>query len=68
MLGEKKTECETWKGTDNIVVNIWSGSKKFIKVVLRQEHILVLGFRTTLIKGFDHLQMLTSVHIMIRCI
>ncbi len=45
----------------NIVVNIWSGSKKFIKVVLRQERILVLGFSTTLIKGFDPLQMLTSV-------
>ncbi len=35
--------------------------KTFIKVVLRQEHILVLGFRTTLMKGFDPLQMLTSV-------
>ncbi len=42
------------------VVNIWSGSKKFIKVVLRQERILVLGFRTTLMKGFDPLQMLTT--------
>ncbi len=27
----------------SIVVNIWSGSKKLIKVVLRQERILVLG-------------------------
>jgi len=27
--------------------------KKFIKVVIRQEHILILGFRTTLMKGFD---------------
>ncbi len=26
------------------VVNIWSGSKKFIKVVLRQERILFLWF------------------------
>ncbi len=43
-----------------IVVNIWSGSKKFIKVVLGQEHILILGFRTTLMKGFDPLQMLTT--------
>ncbi len=30
----------------------------FINVVLRQEHF---GFRTTLMKGFDPLQMLTSV-------
>ncbi len=45
------------------VVNIWSGSKKFIKVVLSQERILVLGFRTTLIKGFDPLQMLTSIYL-----
>ncbi len=44
------------------VVNIRSGSKKLIKVVLRLEHILVLGFRTTLMKGFDPLQMLTSVN------
>ncbi len=44
-----------------VVVNIWSGSKKLIKVVLRQERILFLGFRTTLMKGFDPLQMLTSV-------
>ncbi len=36
--------------------------KKFIKVVLRQEHIVVLGFRTTLIKGFDPLPMLTTVY------
>ncbi len=40
---------------------IWSGSKKFFKVVLRQERILVLGFRTTWMKGFDPLQMLTTV-------
>ncbi len=25
------------------IVNIWSGSKKFIKVVLRQEHIILGG-------------------------
>ncbi len=31
------------KDNQNIVVNIWSGSKKFIKVVLREERILVLG-------------------------
>ncbi len=47
------------------VVNIWSGSKKYIKVVLRQERILVWGFRTALMKGFDPLQMLTSVYIYI---
>ncbi len=35
------------------------------KVVLRQECILVLGFRTTLIKGFDQLQMLTTIYIYI---
>ncbi len=35
--------------------------KKLIKVVLRQEHILVLGFRTTFMKGFDSLQLLTSM-------
>ncbi len=29
-----------------IVVNIWSGSEKFIKVALRQDHILLLGFKT----------------------
>ncbi len=29
-----------------IVVNIWSGSEKLIKVALRQEHILLLGFKT----------------------
>ncbi len=34
--------------------------KKFIKVVLTQERIL--GFRATLMKGFDALQMLTTVH------
>ncbi len=42
-----------------------SGSKKFIKVVLNQERILVWGFRTTLMKSFDPLQMLTSVYIYI---
>ncbi len=47
--------------TDCTVVNTWSGSTKFIKVVLRQEHILVLCFRTTLMKGFDSLQILTSI-------
>ncbi len=35
--------------------------QKLIKVVLRQECILVFGFRTTLMKGFDPLQMLTTV-------
>ncbi len=30
------------------------------KVLLGQERILILGFRTTLMKGFDPLQMLTS--------
>ncbi len=34
-------------------------NKKFMKDVLKQER--VLGFRTTLMKGFDPLQMLTSV-------
>uniref|UniRef100_A0A673JFP5 Keratin, type I cytoskeletal 19-like n=1 Tax=Sinocyclocheilus rhinocerous TaxID=307959 RepID=A0A673JFP5_9TELE len=37
-------------------------SKKLIKVVLRQERILVLGFRTILMKGFDPLQMLTTIY------
>ncbi len=41
------------------VVNIWSGSKKIIRVVLRQE--CIFGFRTTLMKGFDPLQTLTTV-------
>ncbi len=41
----------------------WSVSKNFIKVVLRQKRILVLGFRTTLMKGFDPLQMLISVYL-----
>ncbi len=44
---------------------IWSGSKKFIKVVLTQERILALGFRTALMKGFDPLQMVTSVFLLI---
>ncbi len=44
------------------IVNIWSGPKKLIKVVQRQEHILFLGFRTTLMKGFDPLQMLTILY------
>ncbi len=35
------------------IVNIWSRSKKLVKVVLRQEHILVLDFVP--------LQMLTTV-------
>ncbi len=43
------------------VFNIWSGSKKFIKVVLRKEHSLVLGFRTTSMKGFVPLQMLKGL-------
>ncbi len=30
--------------------------------VCLQEHILVLGFKTTLKKGFDPLQMLTTVY------
>ncbi len=30
--------------------------------VCLQEHILVLGFKTTLMKGFDPLQMLTTVY------
>ncbi len=42
-----------------IVVNIWSGSKTLMKVILRQERIL--GFRITLMKGFDPLHMLTSI-------
>ncbi len=57
-LSEMKHNLGMWF-SDNIVVNIWSGSKKLIKVVLRQEHVLV--FRITLMKGFDPLQMLTSV-------
>ncbi len=36
--------------------------KNLIKVVLTQERILVLGFRAALMKGFDALQMLTTVH------
>ncbi len=48
--------------TVTIADNIRSGSKEF-KVVIRQEHILVLGFRTTLMKGFDPLQMLISLDI-----
>ncbi len=35
--------------------------EKFIKVFLRQEHIWVWGLRTMLMKGFDPLQMLTSL-------
>ncbi len=45
------------------VANISSGSNKFIKVILRQER--VLAFRTTSMKGFDPLQMLTTVYIYI---
>ncbi len=73
---ELGTDCPVWDRTERTVcvlqhpaavserytvVNIWSGSK-FIKVVLRQECILVVGFRTTLMKGFDPLQMLTTVY------
>ncbi len=57
-LSEMKHNLGMWF-SDNTVVSIWSGSKKFIKVVLRQERVLV--FRITLIKCFDPLQMLTSV-------
>ncbi len=42
-----------------VVVNIWSGSIKLIKVVPRQN---MFCFRTTLMKCFDPLQMLTSVY------
>ncbi len=38
-LSEMKHNLGMWF-SDNIVVNIWSGSKKFIKVVLRQERVL----------------------------
>lgn len=46
-----------------IVISNWSGSKKF-KVVIKLEHILVLCFRTTLMKRFHPLQMLTTIHIL----
>ncbi len=43
------------------IVNILRGSKKFFKVVLKHKFgILVLGFRTTLIKWFDPLQVYFS--------
>ncbi len=38
------------------VVNIWSGSKNVIKVVLKNGYCFC--FRTTLMKGFDQFQML----------
>ncbi len=37
-------------------VNIWSGSKKLMKVVLKDKNRS--GFSTTLMKGFDPLYML----------
>ncbi len=57
-----------YRANQTIVVNIWSGTNKLIKVVLRQERILVLGFRTTLMNGFDPLQMLISVEAQSTCL
>ncbi len=37
------------------VVKIWSGSKKWIKVVLRQERILVLDFMLTTVHKYTHI-------------
>ncbi len=41
--------------------------KKLNQVVLTQERILVLGFRTALMKGFDPLKMLTTTLYLVSC-
>ncbi len=45
---------------ENILVNIWSGSKPFIKVVLKPKTKMRSCLRTTLMNFFDPLQMLTT--------
>ncbi len=45
----------------NTLVNIWSGSKPFIKVVLKPKTKTRSCIRTTLMNFFDPLQKLTTI-------